>query len=480
MDTPHTAIDIELTGNYDVIDRIPPPAYRHAAPSAPWPWIDIRDSVDKKQLETEAPPVPKDCDHTGCGRGCWEEYPQSRFPNWTKSQVKKCKIYDAIHNDDDKICVIHKLDVNKKGIFYDADKFKFRKPDEAQLDEEWDRLRNDNQGDIRVRALFVENMTGPALRMLGGKYNIEPFFFSSSLNWIPSHFQEDRRPGVGDHITVTLPFIQSVDASSVPPMRSEPQQGEKSRNRDILVSQLIDTQAPLRLESNQVEDPKVLVLALLSVHLIRNIAGNTMISFHTESKLRTTKAEYLHERIRFAGQSVYWQKMLEKTDDPTFLLLIFVWHAMYAWDEALQHLYEHICVLETEVISTTSMTLTEQLHTIRAHLLHYSSLLAEFKKIVQFIFDTKNPALTEEQRQASDEFLKRECNTLLEEIERLNKERLMQEERLKNVIDLVFSSVNIIDSKAMQKMTEATVRDSAAVSSFHVQQTDEMLTVNLR
>ena len=37
--------------------------------------------------------------------------------------------------------------------------------------------------------------------------------------------------------------------------------------------------------------------------------------------------------------------MLEKTDDPTFLLLIFVWHAMYAWDEALQHLYEHICVL---------------------------------------------------------------------------------------------------------------------------------------
>jgi hypothetical protein len=37
--------------------------------------------------------------------------------------------------------------------------------------------------------------------------------------------------------------------------------------------------------------------------------------------------------------------MLEKTDDPTFLLLIFIWHAMYAWDEALQHLYEHICVL---------------------------------------------------------------------------------------------------------------------------------------
>ena len=73
------------------------------------------------------------------------------------------------------------------------------------------------------------------------------------------------------------------------------------------------------------------------------------------------QAKYLHERIRSAGahysecnqlranerlgQSVYWQKTLEKTDDSTFLLLIFVWHAMYAWDEALKHLHEYICVL---------------------------------------------------------------------------------------------------------------------------------------
>ncbi len=68
----------------------------------------------------------------------------------------------------------------------------------------------------RVRALFVENMSGPVLQMLGTmcaqfpsiqmfeftgayvSYNIEPFFFSSSLSWIPSRFQEEVQPGRGD------------------------------------------------------------------------------------------------------------------------------------------------------------------------------------------------------------------------------------------------------------------------------------------
>jgi hypothetical protein len=30
------------------------------------------------------------------------------------------------------------------------------------------------------------------------RYNIEPFFFSSSLNWIPSHYQEEVRRSKGD------------------------------------------------------------------------------------------------------------------------------------------------------------------------------------------------------------------------------------------------------------------------------------------
>ena len=51
------------------------------------------------------------------------------------------------------------------------------------------------------------------------------------------------------------------------------------------------------------------------------------------------------ESSEISGQSVYWQSIFQKTHDPTFVLLTFVWHAMYAWDEALENLYDHICSL---------------------------------------------------------------------------------------------------------------------------------------
>ena len=59
------------------------------------------------------------------------------------------------------------------------------------------------------------------------RFDIEPFFFSSFLNWIPSRFQADFNPGVGDStdllssnyflkvifmigLTITLTFLRSV------------------------------------------------------------------------------------------------------------------------------------------------------------------------------------------------------------------------------------------------------------------------------
>jgi hypothetical protein len=92
-------------------------------------------------------------------------------------------------------------------------------------------------------------------------------------------------------------------------------------------------------------DRKVLTLDLLSVHLIRNLNGSTMISYHPTLNLPTTTAQYLHERIRFAGQSVYWQSMFQRSPDPTLVLVCFIWHALYGWDEALESLYQHILSL---------------------------------------------------------------------------------------------------------------------------------------
>ena len=88
------------------------------------------------------------------------------------------------------------------------------------------------------------------------------------------------------------------------------------------------------------------------------------------------------------------------------------------------------------------MPLTRELHIIRAHHLHYTSLLDDFGKHIAFIRDTHNPALehlSEEERQFSSKIMERECANLLTESKRLKSELHMQERRLKNVMGLVSS-----------------------------------------
>ncbi|KAF8062242.1 hypothetical protein FPV67DRAFT_1563640 [Lyophyllum atratum] len=447
--------------------RLPTPSHRHSAPSAPWPWIDIHDEIDAVQLESELPPVPPLCDHTNCD-GCWMGYPQSRFPNWTPSQVERSKIADAIANyDRSNPCIIYHVDVNSQGLFTDAGEIVAEDNDKAAT---WDvMIHTERPKNLRVRALFLENLSGPVLQMLGARFNVEPFFWSSSLNWIPSRYQENPEAGKGDHITITLTFLKSLEGlyNKQEGMASSRSISTVASTEDRLTvtEQMIDTQSPLRLRSSR----RILVLDLLSVHLIRNVDGSTIISYHPTMKHPTTKAKYLHDRIRYAGQSVYWQSIFQRSSDPTFVLLTFVWHAMYAWDEALQHLYNHICWLETKVINTSNMQLTQELHIIRAHHLHYSSLLEDFQKTVTFIQKTYSPAMDlvpEEDRVYSAHLMNRECETLLSEINRLEMGRRMQDKRLKNVMNLVFSRVNIDDSARMRQMTEAAVKDSAAMKQI--------------
>ncbi|KAJ2914961.1 hypothetical protein MD484_g5462, partial [Candolleomyces efflorescens] len=117
------------------------------------------------------------------------------------------------------------------------------------------------------------------------------------------------------------------------------------------------------------------------------------------------------------------------------------------------------------------MPLTQELHVIRAHHLHYSSLLDDFTKNVNFVRDTPTPFMTstnfpQDKIDENARLTQRECKNLLDEIERLKLMLFQQERRLKNVMNLVFSSVNIEDSKRMREMTEAAVRDSAAMKQI--------------
>ncbi|KAF8902612.1 hypothetical protein CPB84DRAFT_851017 [Gymnopilus junonius] len=150
--------------------RIIPPSHRHAAPSAPWPWVDIDDKIDPTQLESLHRPIPDPCSHESCER-CWQGYPQSLYPNWTPSQVAKSKIEPIIdkHRYDGLPSVIYQVDVDQHGLF------KIPHPDRIIsnyhcVDETWkDLLHLKIPDDNRIRALFVENLSGPLMQMLGTK-----------------------------------------------------------------------------------------------------------------------------------------------------------------------------------------------------------------------------------------------------------------------------------------------------------------------
>jgi hypothetical protein len=110
----------------------------------PKPWILLNlvsnalyQEVDQEQLASTLPPVPPLCNHVFCG-GCWKGYPQSRFPNWTRSQVDRSKIADAIDKYDKLTpCGIFRADVLANGIFKNGDSVIAR---DDEKEKTWDTL----------------------------------------------------------------------------------------------------------------------------------------------------------------------------------------------------------------------------------------------------------------------------------------------------------------------------------------------------
>ncbi|KDQ62116.1 hypothetical protein JAAARDRAFT_449616 [Jaapia argillacea MUCL 33604] len=439
--------------------RIPAPRHRHAAPSGPWPWMDLRSDFFQLAQPPQAQPVDTS----------WPGYPQNLFPNWTPDQTRRGKITGPLGPPQTGVSSIYKVDVLLDGSFSDHEQFWVKDNDEHF----WEDMQK-QRPKMRVRSLFVDNMTLPVLQMLGTKYNVEPFFFTSSLNWIPSRYREEVVPGKSDHITITLTFIRTIQNPLTRPPTPTPSTETLPRLRDrpntipvFVDNQIIDTQAPLSLSSTG----NILLLDLLAIHLVRNPDSSTILSYHPDAVWQTTSARRLHSLVQGVSQSVYWQKIFAKSDDPTFVLLAILWYACYAWDEALEVLYLHINWMESRVISTNDMQLVRELHIIEAHLLHYASLLNDFHKSVTFVLQTPNPAMDApaydpETRETSHTLMKTECENLLSEIDRLERSRVMQSSRLKNVMNLAFATVNIEDSKDMRRLTEATVRDSAAMKQI--------------
>ncbi|KAG1787949.1 cora-like Mg2+ transporter protein-domain-containing protein [Suillus plorans] len=379
----------------------------------------------------------------------WKGYPQNQFRNWTPRQVEESKMFEKCSKDQSS--TIYWMDVyNSENVarrFTIPDMEKDNRgttvPTQDQ-DEFWDMLQKNRPEGIRVRSLFVDDLTSPVLRMLGTRYNIEPFFFTSSLNWIPSRYQEAPRHREGDHITITLPFLRSQKKSPTDP-----------KLLDSKTDTLIDIQAPF-----STGDGRMLFIDLLAIHMVRHVKESTIISYHPESTGLRTSGKHLRSLIQLVGKSVYWQKIFDKSKDPTFLFLAFLWYALYEWDESLDSLYRYVSELELQVLHLDNIALTHDLHVLEARLLHYQSLLHGFEVSVKFIETNPNPAMegvTAEERMESDALMKKECNNLLSEIDRLERRRMMLSSRLKNAMELAFAIVNTEDSRRMQRFTYLTI-----------------------
>ncbi|KAG1861110.1 hypothetical protein DFJ58DRAFT_873299 [Suillus subalutaceus] len=437
---------------------IPVPVYRHAAPSGPWPWVDFN-----TDLSSSEPPFQKD-EHE------WRGYPQELFGNWSPIPVTRSQMLTRCARTV-KPCIIYTIDVTGDGQF---------KTRERGL-----QVREN----VRVRALFVDNMSESVLKMLGTKYNIEPFFFASSINWIPSRYREEVQHGVGDHITVILPFIRTTEKKT---KTHSSLTGMKRNER----KNTIDVMLPLHLHGNPYlllsrfclspfTGEYVLLIDLLAIHMIRGKNSSTIITYHPALRDRTT-AERLHQVMERAGGSVYWNKIFVASEDPTFFFLAILWYALYAWDEAFEVLYNRIkdlvCMRSVRVVGKahhaqevilnasdfTAMTdLNYDLHSLQAHLLQYQTLLHDFEISVTFVMETPNPAMEDsENKTTTEELMRRECKNLLSEIDRLHRRCSMLISRLKNATDLAFATVNIEDSRQTFKLTTAALRDSAAMKQI--------------
>lgn len=157
---------------------------------------------------------------------------------------------------------------------------------------------------------------------------------------------------------------------------------------------------------------------------------------------------------------------------------------------------------ESHALNMDKRETSHELHVIRARLQYFKDLLVTFRKSVEFVLKTPNPAMEvpagvndqarddlEMRKIHGEELMQRECKTLLLEIERLERTREMMELRLRNVMALVgcyfpfsllplrtcrqtFGRIQIEDNKQRRLLTEASLVDNAgswcAICSYNI------------
>jgi hypothetical protein len=119
-------LDISDTSLASRRPRRPPPSYRNAAPSGPWPWMDLDSDIDDAELSPVTP------FHRGSLN--WD-YPSNLFPNWTPQRVDRSGIKQALMERYDTPCTIYNVDVLDSGNFKRSGEHVITEENKAELKE---------------------------------------------------------------------------------------------------------------------------------------------------------------------------------------------------------------------------------------------------------------------------------------------------------------------------------------------------------
>lgn len=110
---------------------IPVPAYRHAAPSGPWPWVDFNTDLSSSE------PPPRKGEHEWCG------YPQELFGNWSPIPVARSGMLTQCERIV-RPCVIYGIDVTSDGQFKPREQGLYRvEVSEEKENEFWSKLQEE-------------------------------------------------------------------------------------------------------------------------------------------------------------------------------------------------------------------------------------------------------------------------------------------------------------------------------------------------
>ncbi|KAF7344446.1 hypothetical protein MSAN_01926000 [Mycena sanguinolenta] len=259
------------------------------------------------------------------------------------------------------------------------------------------------------------------------QYGVDQDFFDacSESSVSRSAHTDDRGKS---HIRITLPFLRSLFIAK---KRSHPQK--------------YSWDFPFWRPSQDLE------LDLLGFYMISSVQKSVIVVYYPKNNFQF---DILNQHCQWTArmyQEAYWKTIFESPEkaDRTVLIFPVLWWVVYAWSDALGMLYLYLDNLENKVLASPSIKLTQEFHQIRLCLLNYKSLLEDFRKAVELI----RTKVTPEKRQA----FKSECCDMDAEIRRLQEGAAARNERIKDVISLVFSHVTIQDSMMMKQVSWITM-----------------------